>query len=120
MSSTRKTPSRSIYNWSVAAAAVDAAAGPTTVVEAAAVTATAVEAAAVTAMAVEAAGAAAEAALGFGGEVAAAVEAVRAVTGAGGMAFGSGATIDNWVAIGAAAVGENSAAGAIRLVLICA
>jgi phage baseplate assembly protein gpV len=102
MSSTRKNPSRRIYNWSVAAAAVDAAAGATTVVEAAAVTATAAEAAAVTAMAVEAAGAAAEAALGFGGEVAAAVEAVQTVTGAGGMAFGSGATIDNWVAIGAA------------------
>ena len=83
MSSTRKTPSRSIYNWSV------------TATEAAAVTATVAEAAAVTATA-------AEAALGFGGEVAAAVEAVRAVTGAGGMAFGSGAIIDNWVAIGAA------------------
>jgi hypothetical protein len=30
------------------------------------------------------------------------VEAVQAAIGAGGMAFGSGATIDNWVAIGAA------------------
>ena len=37
---------------------------------------------------------AAEAALGFGGEVAAAVEAVQAATGAGGAAFGSGAFID--------------------------
>ena len=45
----------------------------------------------VAAMAVEAA---VTVAAGFGGAVAAAVEAVQAVTGAGGAAFGSGAIID--------------------------
>ena len=107
MSSTRKTsegPSPAYNLLATAAEAVATAAEAVTAAAAAeAVTTAAAEA--VTTAAVEAvttaAAEAAEVASAFGGAAVEAVEAVRAVTGAGRTVFGSGATIDNWVAIGA-------------------
>ena len=98
MSSTRKTsegPSPAYNLLATAAEAVATAAEAVTTAAAEAVTTAAVEA--VTTAAAEAA----EVASAFGGAAVEAVEAVRAVTGAGRTVFGSGATIDNWVAIGA-------------------
>ena len=116
MSSTRKTP-RSTYNLSdtAAAAAVTATvtAAAVTVTAAAVTAGTAATATAVAAAA--AAGAAAEAASELG-SAAAAVEAVQAAIGAGRMAFGSGATIDNWVAIGAALPQSPSSTGETRFI----